>query len=383
MNNKRSLTFNLTPLLLAMWLTSCVPDACAEVEPVWIPLVGTDALEIRSLESDGERLYAATRNGLYISDDDGSTWRPTELNQPNAYDALTIHQNTVYATAPPYGVFRSDDRGETWKPINNGLPIRFWDDGDSYYPSFRQIFVTSSGTVILVSSSHLYTSTDRGDTWRDVTQEWLRDNKTSVASLVIESLTEFDGYLWVGELVTMRSPDRGLTWEYTGSIKGARFPFDWAVWDNRLYAFGVHGMARWNETKGHWEDLRAGLPPKTIVLAPPTFYTLRIIIRSEEYYLTSFAVNRGRFFAGLRDKGVYMFDHRTETWVYAGLAGLRVTSLVSHRSQLYASTSGRDWGNYTGVLPQGKYHGIFRADIPGAVASYGKRATTWGAIKQR
>ncbi len=377
MNNKLSLTFILTPLLLVV--TNYGQDARAEVEPVWVPLLGTDALKVHSLHSDGERLYGGTRNGLYISDDDGSTWRPTELDVP--YDVLTIHRNTVYATVPPNGIFRSDDRGETWNPINNGLPLRFWDDGDSYYPFFRQIFVTSSGTVILVSSSHLYTSTDRGDTWRDVTQEWLREDKTSVASLVIESLTEFDGYLWVGELVTMRSPDRGDTWEYTGSIKGARFPFDWAVWDNRLYAVGVHGMARWNETKGHWEDLRAGLPPKTIVLAPPAFYTVRIIIRSEEYYLTSFAVNRERFFVGLRDKGVYMFDHRTETWVYAGLAGLRVTSLVSHRSQLYASTSGRDWGNYAGVWPRSKYHGIFRADVPSPVDSYGKRVTTWGAIK--
>ena len=350
--------------LLAIWLTDCVTKAHAQIEPVWIPLLGTDTLKVRSLHSDGERLYADTKNGFYISDDDGSTWRPTGMTH-RVY-CLGFGGDAVYAyTGMDFGMFRSDDRGETWKPINNGLPLMFWEDGDSYYPWFRDIYVAGDGTVMLGTNGLLFTSTDRGETWRDVTQEWLWENKTPVAAFGAESLTEFDGYLWVGELGAMRSPDRGQTWEYTGSVEGARFPFEWAVWDNRLYAVGVQGIARWNEIERRWEDLRAGLPPKVIVLAPPDFYTLRIIVRSDEYGLASFAVNRGRFFAGLRDEGVYMFDHRTETWTHAGLKGLRVRSLVSHRSDLYAATG----------------EGIFRAAIPSAVGPYGKRVTTWGAIK--
>lgn len=342
-----------------------VSIARADIQTLWIPVFTPETGDrVHTLISDGDRIYAGAGIGIVFSDDNGNTWRQTGFQ--HGVGAMAVDGDTIYAGEGwEHGIFRSDDRGETWKPVNNGLPLKFWEDGDSYYPWFRDIHVAGDGTVILGTNGLLFTSTDRGETWRDVTQEWLWENKSPVAAFGVESLAEFDGYLWVGELGAMRSPDRGQTWEYTGSVEGARFPFDWAVWDKRLYAVGVQGMARWNEIEGRWEDLRAGLPPKVIVLAPPDFYTLRIIVRSDEYGLASFAVNQGRFFAGLRDEGVYMFDHRTETWIHAGLKGLRVRSLVSHRSDLYAATR----------------EGIFRAAIPSTVGHYGKRVTTWGAIK--
>ena len=317
--------------------------AHAEIRSVWIPLLGTDALNVRSLRSDGERLYAGTRTGLYISDDDGFTWRPTEFNQPFRSDTpLTIHGRTVYAAAFPDGVFRSDDRGETWKPVNNGLPRTFWDDddGESYYPRVKQIVVASSGTVILVSSTHLFTSTDRGDSWRDVTQDWKLsvDNKTPIAKLPPDSMTEFDGYLWAaGHRDAFRSADNGQTWDYIHSIGGAVWPFDWAVRGDRLYVAGDKGMARWNETAQRWQDLSAGFPPDITVLAPPEFYTLRIIIDRQDYLLTSFALHQGRFFAGLKEEGVYMFDDQTETWIGVGQPMDRVRVLETDGFRLYAA----------------------------------------------
>ena len=129
--------------MLPCWLSgspTASPEPAPGVEPVWVPLLGTDALKIRSLHSDGERLYADTRNGFYISDDDGSTWRPTGMTH-RVY-CLGFGGDAVYAyTGMDFGMFRSDDRGETWKPINNGLPLKFWEDGDSYYPWFRDIYV--------------------------------------------------------------------------------------------------------------------------------------------------------------------------------------------------------------------------------------------------
>jgi hypothetical protein len=64
--------------------------------------------------------------------------------------------------------------------------------------------------------------------------------------------------------------------------------------------------------------------------------------------------------------GVYVFDEQSETWFPAGLDGASVFLVASDQSYLYAST----------------YKGIYRASIP-IVHSYGKAATTWGAVKQK
>ena len=65
MNNKLSLTLILTPLLLAMWLTNCAPDAHAQIRAEWHHIYGTETMEsVYVLETDGRRLYAATSEGV-------------------------------------------------------------------------------------------------------------------------------------------------------------------------------------------------------------------------------------------------------------------------------------------------------------------------------
>ena len=112
-------------------------------------------------------------------------------------------------------------------------------------------------------------------------------------------------------------------------------------------------LARWDEEDRTWEYLTEGISTGH---DPP--------------YFTSLAVNRGRLFAGLSNNGVHMFDERSKTWIPAGLDGLTVTSLVSHQSDLYATTTDSNWDAL----------GIYRASIP-TVQPYGKAATTWANVK--
>ena len=46
------------------------------------------------------------------------------------------------------GCFDPTTAAKHGSPINNGLPLKFWEDGDSYYPWFRDIYVAGDGTVI-------------------------------------------------------------------------------------------------------------------------------------------------------------------------------------------------------------------------------------------
>ncbi len=192
-------------------------------------------------------------------------------------------------------------------------------------------------------------SNNRGDTWHSVYDEWIYPgNPNWHFGDSIWSMTEFGDYLWaVYSSIVLRSPDKGETWDILPNLEYGAIA-DWAVLDDRLYLAGKRGFGRWNEAEFMWENLNRGLP--------------------DEAYMNQLAVNRGRIFAtcyGL-DRGVWLFDHPSETWFPTGPQQVGVGPLVSHRSDLYAGTD----------------NGIYRAAIT-KVHPYNKAATTWGAIKQK
>ena len=108
MNNKLGLTSILTPLVLMIWLNSGAPDARVG----WELIHNTGHFNSPAFESDGERLYLGTRNGIHVSDNDGANWRQTDM--PRGVDFLEIADDAIYAfTGSDFGLFRSDDRGES------------------------------------------------------------------------------------------------------------------------------------------------------------------------------------------------------------------------------------------------------------------------------
>lgn len=365
-----------TAFIFLVAMTMSANESGANIRTLWIPLVGTEALVERtnSLETDGRRLYVGTQDGLYISDDDGSTWRPTNLT--GAIGIIAISTDAIYATAhgSERGLYRSDDQGETWKPIHSAMPtttsIRV--DGSEYErpPYMQQILSTSSSAIIAVAyNDGTYISNDRGETWRDPVEEWMYPGPKAhhvpdySFSDSIWSMTEFDGYWWAvlssGSTAVLRTHDKGGTWEYVGGLATLERRWfgqvrDWTVLDGQLYVGCSKGFAQWNEAEQAWEDLSRGLPPPCKYLVNP------------HHEIQVLAVNRNRIFAGLRENGVWTFDKRSETWTPIGLGGLTVVALVSHQSELFALTR----------------EGIFRATIS-VVQRYGKAATTWGAIKQK
>ena len=368
--------FMQTVFMFLVTMTVLANESDANIRTLWIPLVGTEALVERtnSLETDGRRLYVGTQDGLYISDDDGSTWRPTNLT--GAIGIIAISTDAIYATAhgSERGLYRSDDRGETWKPIHSAMPtatsVRV--DGSEYErpPYMQQILSTSSSAIIAVAyNDGTYISNDRGETWHDPVEEWMYPGPKAPHvpdysfSDSIWSMTEFDGYWWAvlssGSTAVLRTHDNGGTWEYVGGLATLERRWfgqvrDWTVLDGQLYVGCSKGFAQWNEAEQAWEDLSRGLPPPYKFLIHP------------DHEIQVLAVNRNRIFAGLRENGVWTFDKRSETWTPIGLGGLTVVALVFHQSELFALTR----------------EGIFRATIS-VVQPHGKSAATWGAVKRK
>ena len=355
------------------------PNAHAEIRAQWHHIYGTEELGgVWALESDGSRLFAGASQGVFISLDNGDSWLSTNLNR--AVDVIAISHDAVYASTAEWehGLYRSDLHGNNWNPKNNGIRQRIagWltDNGEQVhlYPSVEQILVTHSGAVIAVGGVHgTYMSTNRGESWHEIFDEWVHRHTFGDWNFGrdIWTMTEFDGYLWARVSSNLlRSPDNGETWDQMpNAIPGIIAEYgdvhDWAVLDNRLYVGAWDGVGRWNEAELNWENLSEGLPLHTYKEAYHPAY--REYLR-DDFPVTNLAVNRGRLFAGLRRRGVWLFDDRSEMWIPAGLVGVDIRSLMSHQSDLFAGTK----------------DGIYRASIP-FVNPHGKAATTWGALKTK
>ena len=121
---------------------------------------------------------------FFVSEDGGNSWFPTSFNDP--VSTLTVNRDTIYVGTWGQGVFRSDDAGLTWKSIRNGLRFHEFEDGTRHYGEVHRILITDNNIINVMYHNGTYTSTDRGETWHDISKEWLVGNS-------IYSMTEFDG----------------------------------------------------------------------------------------------------------------------------------------------------------------------------------------------
>ncbi len=322
--------------------TSALAQEPAGGAETWIKLFeGMNREWVSALEAGENRLYAGTSERIFISQNDGRSWYTVAFK--DLVTAITADGDTVYLGTRTQGVFRSDDAGLTWKPIRDGLQT--YDNGS--YGEVRRILLMSDQIINVMYHKGTYVSNDHGETWLDVSGEWeLGDS--------IQSMTEFDGFLWSAISISSmrRSPDNGRTWEHVRQYKSGRVN-DWAVLNNRLYIAGSDGIARWNEKIQDWEYPMKGLPTgyRYDPDAPPSVLSL--------------AVHDGRLFAGLKRHGVYVFDARADTWGSAGLDELWVYALLSYKSSLYAGTGD---GLYSAIMDR--------------VQPHGKVVATWGRIKR-
>ena len=221
------LRFIVAAILLVIALTGCSTDADAQISAEWRRISGTEEMGVNIIETDEHRLYAAASQGVYVSLDNGYTWRYSELAHGHKrlyIIAIGIGPNAVYAGTHNHGVYRSDSHGKTWKPKRKGVRIFGLDEPDRepYYADVKQILVTRSGAVIAVGyhqGSHI--SHDRGETWHDITRRvevptrsgildewfigagiWSDDRVRRLPLDRIHSVTDM-----------FRSSDHGETWE--------------------------------------------------------------------------------------------------------------------------------------------------------------------------
>ena len=249
-----------------------------------------------------DTLYIVLSDELFSSTDKGKTWQSAgKCPQGNILDLVVI--DNVFYLAMQHQIFRSTDIGKTWVAVEDALPADIravkviqntlfvstridWGqalyrlNGDSWerlqfpnaeihsVPSFGGtkdvLYVTASLNVRKIDGRNqvwwIFRSTDRGDSWTDVTPKnaWnINDDPPSVtcaaAGNTVLAIGANDG-------AVVRSIDRGNSWtleEVTGiPVKSYGVINTFSLDENTFYTLGNSGFLRsldggqsWNRVK--------------------------------------------------------------------------------------------------------------------------------------
>lgn len=78
-----------------------------------------DERGVRDLIEHHGRLFAATSNGLWSSDDGGASWSGPSLDDRAVWQVRAAASGRLFAGTEPAGLFTSDDAGATWTEIES------------------------------------------------------------------------------------------------------------------------------------------------------------------------------------------------------------------------------------------------------------------------
>jgi len=112
-------------------------------------LNGSAGANITTMTQNSQgRIFAGTfGGGVFVSDDDGDTWRVTSGPVPNAFvTALAVDLTGTLFAGTLEGVSRSVDAGNTWETINAGIESRSINDFS--FAEDNTAFVATNGSGV-------------------------------------------------------------------------------------------------------------------------------------------------------------------------------------------------------------------------------------------
>ena len=196
---------------------------------------GTHVHAVTVHPDDPAVVFAATRTGLYRSQDQGATWSLRAAPGPREqFWSVLVHPTnprTILAGTAPLAIYRSDDGGDTFRRLPTpALGERMVD----CFPSrvMRMAIAPSRPDTIWAAMevNGAMRSDDGGETWTDRSDELVRlSHKPHLASAIL-SKDNAEGMLDVHALcVSPAAPDNAFLALRMGLFRGNE---DGSVWDD-------------------------------------------------------------------------------------------------------------------------------------------------------
>ncbi|MBI1763436.1 MAG: hypothetical protein HYR56_18580 [Acidobacteria bacterium] len=352
----------------------------------------------------------STGGGVFISADNGQTWRATRGIRADTVFDLAGFNNVLYAGCSGGALYFSTDGGENWERPLLGIAVTalvhdfyeyngrlyvatvgdgVWRLGDSPY-KWEKLGTTgltnqniwalagSGNNFYAAGNGGVYLSTDGGATWT------LRNNGMTFS--VIQALALDGGKIYAGtqqgtaaQNEVWMSEDNALNWKKLGNGIAADFPtgfsnriYEMAVAGGKLFAVGTTGVIMFDGTK--WSTVFQGTN------------------------ITSFfsiAASGNTLFAGSWYHGIARSTDGGATWAFAnnGLNSRQVGGIYRANGVIYAGTTrgvmiscdeGQTWTQTTApivecysILP---FDGKVFAGFAGGVAYTADQGQTWTVI---
>lgn len=238
--------------------------------------------------SDGQTIFSATRQGVYRSEDGGTTWMditgpiregsfPTWIEGNTSHIDVSASGDDVIATYREY-VYISHDSGDNWTEVSD------W-GGGSDQSSIIYVAMSSDGqTMALISNdSKLYLSQDGGATFgivADFVPSSLRDVVVSSDGQYIAVVSDNSVYV---------SSDNGTTWDQTYENGDSYAPTSLRMSDDGStmafsdYEQGVRISTDYGQTWGVYDNGLASFEIAEVFVAPQSGDVYMIINNNEIY----------------------------------------------------------------------------------------------------
>lgn len=263
------------------------------------------ASTIDEIFSDGEFVYAGTRDGLYITDDQGDTWvKLTGENDTINYGTVSgicIKDGTLFAAARyqfTSSIFKWEN--QNWINIHNNLP----------HLTFVFGMAASGDNLLAGTSDGVYYSTNDGESWILTNLDRSIDDINSAGNGLVYANVTIDGIY--------RSNNNGISWSPNLLLSSI---IDLSSEDNYAYATSFDDRL-WITTSSGNAWLNASFGDATFgveYLGNGTVLVSTDVENTPIYISTNFGFNFTPFSGGLNPSSVAEYFTADDTYMYCGM----------------------------------------------------------------